>query len=132
MIVARWQVAMAGALVLLAAVAAIYGSGRRDGRAAERPKVAAARAEAVVGRLETRGARDAAQRVEIVVRQREVAATGAARVMIEALKAEDADAPLDPARADRLRAHDLQLCDAAPDLLGCAAGRDARGGDPPL
>ncbi|WP_374473125.1 hypothetical protein [Phenylobacterium sp.] len=117
--IARWQIAMAAVLTILGLAAVLYWSGRRDGAARERPRTEAARAEAAVASLETQGARATVRRVEVVVRQREAAVQSAARATEEALKAEDADAPLDDARAGRLRAHDRELCLAAPDLAGC-------------
>lgn len=38
--------------------------------------------------------------------------------------ADDADTPLDPARAQRLRDHDRELCRLAPAVGGCAAPAD--------
>ena len=122
----RWWLAVAAVLTLLAAVTVIYWSGRRDGAARERPRTEAALAQAAVAGLETQGARDSLQRVEVVVRQREAAAQSVARVTNKALIAEDAHAPLDAERAARLRAADRELCLAAPELVGCAADRDAR------
>ena len=120
----RWTIAIAAVLTVLAAAVVLYWSGRHDGAARERPKTEAAQAQATVARLETTGARETAQRVEVVVRQREAAAATVADLTPKALQAEDADAPLDPDRALRLRDADRQLCLAAPEL--CAADRDAR------
>ncbi|HEY8616038.1 hypothetical protein [Phenylobacterium sp.] len=117
----RWWMAVAAVLSLLAAVSLLYWSGRRDGAAVEQRKTAAAKAEAAVSALETEGARATVRRVDVIVRQTAAATQSAARATQEALKAEDAHAPLDPHRADRLRAHDRELCLAAPELAGCAA-----------
>ncbi|AYG93820.1 hypothetical protein D8I30_00470 [Brevundimonas naejangsanensis] len=38
--------------------------------------------------------------------------------------ADDADTPLDPARAQRLHDHDRELCRLAPAVAGCAAPAD--------
>lgn len=123
----RLIAAAAAVGVLLALAAGLYWKGRRDGVAQERPKTEAAAADAAAARLEARGERESAQRVEVVVRQREAAARSLAELSEKALKSEDADAPLSPDRADRLRAHDRELCLAAP--ASCAADHDAgRGG----
>lgn len=126
----RFIAALAGGGLLLVAVAGLYWKGRLEGAARERPKVEAARVQAAVAGLEARGERASAGRVEIVVRRREAAARSVARITQDALKSEDAHAPLDPARRDRLWAHDEQLCEAAPDLSGCAKAGDASGGAP--
>jgi hypothetical protein len=122
--------ALAGLGAVLAAALGLYWKGRLEGAARERPKVEAAVAQAAVAGLETKGAAESAQRVEVVVRQREDAARSVAQFTEAALKSEDAHAPLDPARVSRLRAGDQQLCRAAPDLAGCAEGGHAGGGEP--
>lgn len=80
--------------------------------------------EAVVSRLETEGERASAERVHqthTIIIQAERAAHEAVR---NAYQAEDADVPLDAARADRLRANDARLC-AIIRLDGCPADGDA-------
>jgi hypothetical protein len=125
---------MIAALVSLGAVLAaalgLYWKGRLEGAARERPKVEAAVAQAAVAGLETKGAAESAQRVEIVVRQREDVARAVANLTQAALKSEDAHAPLDPTRVSRLRAGDQQLCLAAPELAGCAEVGHASGSAP--
>lgn len=120
----------AGLLILL--VTGAYWKGRIEGAAGERSKAAAARAAAAVAEVETRGERESAQRAEIVVRQRTAADRAVAELARDAHQSEDADEPLDPGRAARLRAHDERLCDANPGLAGCAPVGDAAGGDPAL
>ena len=79
-------------------------------------------------------ASDAAARRDEVVEERlqhhrltlhhktSAAATAATAVAsIEARTADDAAEPLDPPRADRLHAHDRELCRLAPHLHGCPA-----------
>lgn len=117
---------LAAVLVVTAAAAGLYWKGRHEGAARERPKAEAALARAAVSGLETEGARASAQRVDVVIRQRDVAHDIVTQLTAKALTSEDANAPLDPARAARLRAADEQLCLAAPELTGCAAGGDAR------
>ena len=125
---ARIAAAFAGLGILAAAALGLYWKGRLEGAARERPKVEAAAAQAVAARLETTGERASAHLAEAVARRREVVAASIADVTRKALQSEDADAPLDPARVARLRAHDRELCLAAPGLAACAADRDARGG----
>jgi hypothetical protein len=120
----RLTLAITAVLVLLAAAVATYWKGRNDDAAKARPKIEAAQAKVAVAGLEIHGARQSAQRVEVVVRQREAAAATVAQVTAKALKSEDADAPLAPDRAARLRDADRQLCLASPELAGCAADRD--------
>jgi hypothetical protein len=52
---------------------------------------------------------------------------GTSEAVAQARSAPDAASPLDPMRADRLRAADKRLCDASPALC---AGPDAAGSDP--
>jgi hypothetical protein len=112
---------LAAAATLLAAVAGLYWKGRHDGAAHERPKIEAALARAAVAGLETAGAKQSAQQVTAAVARRDAAAGVTAKLTTQALTSEDARAPLDPARADRLRADDRELCRTAPELAGCAA-----------
>jgi hypothetical protein len=111
---------------VLSAAGGLYWKGRHDDAVRERPKTEAALARAAVAGLETQGAQQSAQRVEVVVRQRDAANAVVAQLMPKALKSEDANAPLDPARAARLRDADQQLCVTSPDLAGCAPSGDAR------
>jgi hypothetical protein len=112
--------------ILISAAGGFYWKGRHDDAAQQRPKIEAAAAKAAVANLETQGAEGSAQRVEIVVRQRDAANSVVAQLIPKALKSEDADAPLDPDRAARLLDADARLCDAAPTLGGCAPSGDAR------
>ena len=119
--------ALAAGGVLLALALGLYWKGRIEGTARERPKVEAALAQAQVAGLEARGERESAQRVEIVVRQRETAAQAVTRLTQDAMTSDDAHAPLPADRALRLRVHDDELCRTAPELAGCASASDARG-----
>jgi hypothetical protein len=114
------------AALVLAAAAGLYWKGRHDDASVQRPKIAAAQAQAAVAGAEAKGEKASAQRVELVVRQREAASATVADLTPKALNAEDAHAPLDPARAARLRSADDQLCLAAPQLAGCSAPGNAR------
>jgi len=87
------------------------------------PQWSAKRAEAKADRLEGQVStleREAAGQAEIAVatetfHTREVVVREiAAQAETEARNAPDADTPLAPERADRLRSHDLRLCDEFP------------------
>ena len=119
----RSMLILAGVVAVITAAGGLYLKGRHDGVAQERPKVEAAIARAATASLETEGAWASARRVEVVVRQREDAARIVADLTTQAVLAEDAHAPLETRRADRLRAADRKLCLAAPDL--CPSGPDA-------
>lgn len=113
------------AAVLIAVGTALYLDGRRDAASRLRPRIAEAEAAAGRWALEAQGERDTAARVaaqQIPVRAAERIAAAA---IPQALTAEDANAPLDPHRADRLRLADRRLCAAAPGLDGCAAALHA-------
>ncbi|WP_411286794.1 hypothetical protein [Phenylobacterium sp.] len=119
----RMVVLLATVIAVLTASAGLYWKGRRDAAAELRPHLEAAARLAAVAGLETEGARDSAGRAETAVRRRSAAGRVVADLIPQALKSEDADAPLDPDRAARLRAADRELCIAAPELIGCAADR---------
>lgn len=128
----RWIMTLVAAGAVLALALGLYWRGRIEGAARERPKVEAAVARAAISGLETQGERASAQRVEIVVRQRETAARTVTQLAQDAMISEDAHAPLAVDRAARLRTHDSQLCLAAPDLAGCAADPDTAGSKTPV
>lgn len=123
---------LVGATILMAGAAGLYWKGRFEGAARERPKVAAAQAQAAIAGLEALGERDSSVRVGAAAQVRDAARRSVLRVAEHANKSEDADDPLDPDRLSRLRAHDEQLCEAAPALAGCATADDAGRGAPPL
>jgi hypothetical protein len=122
----RVAAAITAVLIVLAAAAGLYWKGWREGAAHERPKTQAALGRAAVAGLEGEGARASAQRVDVVIRQREAAARAVAELSAHALQSEDANAPLSADRARRLHDADRQLCLTSPDLAGCAQDRDAR------
>ena len=120
--------ALAGAMVVLSAVAG-RGVGLRwdpfslQQRRLEAALAQAARAEsdADARRLEAEGRAQQAARVEIHHRQTLAVERATVAAVTQARSAEDANDLLDPVRADRLRAHDRELCRLAADLDGCAA-----------
>lgn len=99
------------------------------------PQWSAKRAEAKADRLEGQVStleREAAGQAEIAVATETLHTRGvvvreiAAQAETEARNAPDADTPLAPERADRLRSHDLRLCDEFPGFCADpdpAAGR---------
>jgi hypothetical protein len=121
----RLTLTLAAVVAVAALVAGLYWKGRHDGVVRERPKTEAALAQAKIAGLEAQGAQASAQRVDLVVHQREAASAVVAQLMPKALKSEDANAPLDPDRAARLRDADRQLCLSAPGLAGCPASGNA-------
>jgi hypothetical protein len=80
-----------------------------------------AESDAEARRIEAAGQGRQAARVEIHHRQTLAVQRATVAAVTQARSAEDANDPLDLVRADRLRAHDRELCRLAPDLDGCAA-----------
>jgi len=113
---------------VLAFVSWLYFKGVHDEHARMQPRLDAAEWKADVFHAERDAERASAQRVEVVVRQVDLSRRAVSDLSRQAEKAPDAAQPLDPARADRLRAHDRLLCDARPSLTGCAASADAGDG----
>ena len=91
---------------------------------AAQARAAWAEADAAARRAEV--AEQAAQAAQLERRHRQILAIerATAAAVTEARSAEDANEPLDPVRAERLHAHDRELCRSAPDLDGCAAASD--------
>lgn len=128
-----WTAAGLAAVVILALAATSVGlrwdpfglSQRRLDRA--RAELAAAQSEVAARRIEQSA--EAGQRARLDIHHQqavavaEIAAAGAA----EAQGAPDAEIPIDPDRARRLRDIDRRLCDAAAGLAGCAAASAAAG-----
>jgi hypothetical protein len=122
-----WLV-LVGAMVILLAVAG-RGVGLRwdpfdlQQRRLEAAQAQATRAEsdAEARRLEAAGRDQQAAGLEIHHRQTLAVERATVTAVTQARSAEDANDSLDPVRADRLRAHDRELCRLAPDLDGCAA-----------
>lgn len=114
----KFKVYIVIGLIVLAA-GAIYLEGKRDQKSIDQPKIERALDQADISGLETSGAQESAQRVEVFVRQTHDAYAVTSRLAVEATKAEDAHAPLDPSRAARLRSTDRELCDTRPSLVGC-------------
>ena len=94
---------------------------------AARREVKTASAEAAARALEVEGAVAQARRVENH-HQQQVAVTRATAISkAEARNAYDAERPLDPDRAARLRDHDRELCKLAPAVCHAAATDPASG-----
>ncbi|NWE54077.1 hypothetical protein [Brevundimonas sp. P7753] len=80
-----------------------------------------AESDAEARRLEAAGQGQQAARVEIHHRRTLAVERATVAAVTQARSANDANELLDLVRADRLRAHDRELCRLAPDLDGCAA-----------
>lgn len=124
-----------GALLLVAVILLVFVAGRLgvrwdpfglDERRLERAQARAvvAEAETAARSLEVEGARDQQDRLDNHHRTVRAAETAVAAAIQQSGAADDASVPLDPARADRLHAHDRELCRIVPDLDGCAAAPD--------
>ncbi|WP_341019443.1 hypothetical protein [Brevundimonas diminuta] len=125
-----WWAAMLAVGVLLLIV------GRGLGLRWDPMDLQARRLEAAQQRLDRAQAEASARSLEAAARARQLEnldafhrnaqavtqATVAAE--IRARTADDADTPLDPDRARRLRDHDRELCRLAPVVAGCAASAD--------
>lgn len=107
-------------VAILAALAIFYFEGRRDAA----PAIEAASDQAVSAELAGEGGALAGELTDALLQQSQAQNQALMALQRAAAQSEDAHAPLDPARADRLRAHDRQLCDAAPHLDGCAQPPD--------
>lgn len=121
----RLALALVIAASLILSGVALYWRGRLEADRLDRSKVAAAESSAKAAGLETKGARLSAAQVAASTRTRESAAETVSQLSPDIHRLENADAPLDTRRAERLRTHDHQLCDLAPELTGCATGSDA-------
>ena len=120
--------ALVGALVLLLAIAGRglgltwdpFNLQQRRLEVAD-ARVAYAESDAEARSIEAAGQGQQAARVEIHHRQTLAVERSTVAAVTQARSAKDANDPLDLVRADRLRAHDRELCRLAPDLDGCAA-----------
>jgi len=92
-------------------------------RRLETVQARAIQAETVVEARRLEAAARVQQAVRLETHQRQILAVERATVaaVTQARSAPDANDPLDPVRAGRLRAHDRELCRFAADLYGCAA-----------
>lgn len=130
-----WAAAGVAALVSLVLLAGAAGFRWDPLRLTERrlertrAELAVARSDTAARRIEQAAEAGQGARLDAHHRQSEAAARLSAVAETEARKAPDAQTPLDPDRARRLRELDRRLCGLAPDLSGCAAapGPAARG-----
>ncbi|MDP1872544.1 hypothetical protein [Phenylobacterium sp.] len=116
----RLALLAAGVVGIAMILAIVFLAGRRDAA----PAIETATDKAVSAELEGEGADLAADLAEALHQQSLAQQQALSALERAAIQAEDADAPLDPARADRLRAHDDQLCGTAPHLDGCGQPPD--------
>ncbi len=119
----RLWLAVGGVATLFVLISAIYLQGRGHGVDVERGKTTAALAQAERAAVEADLARQAAARVDVVVHRQAEASEAAYRYSTEAVKAEDANAPLSSDRTARLRSADRELCQLTPTLEGCISSR---------
>ena len=115
-----------GALLVLAAMTALYASGRNDGIASMRPKLEAAQEAQAASALEATGAQETTVRTETTLRREAIVQARTTDVITAARRAPAAPLALDSAA--RLRGHDQFLCDESPALCGAAPGADAGDG----
>lgn len=109
--------------IVLAVGAAVLGGfylkGQADGRQAQAPRVEAAQDAAVSGQLTAEGERATTARAEALLRQSHKINEATNELVTQARLDPAGASPLEPARAERLRAHDRLLCGARPGV--CAA-----------
>lgn len=105
-------------LILLAGLGFRFDPFNQLASRAERAETQAAVAttDAIARGIEATGERDTSARADVVVRQITAANQASLILTSDARSALDATAPLDSARADRLRAFDQQLCATRPSL----------------
>lgn len=130
----RWLVLAVAAILAVALVAATWDrlwawlpwsdESRLERTQAERD---AAVDQSAADALESEGQAAQVERVETTTRVIVETQAATAGVVAQARSASDAADPLSPDRADRLRAHDRELCRIAPGLTGCAAAPDPAG-----
>lgn len=96
------------------------GLDRRDIEAA-RARATRAESDAAARAAEVAGERRQAERLDRALQTVRAAEALTSTALQTARTAEDAEIPLSPERAARLRAHDGELCRLAADLAGCAA-----------
>ena len=122
-----WLALIGGVVVLL--LAAGSGLGLRwdpfdlQKRRLETAQARATRAEndADARRVEAEGRAQQVVRLDNHHRQTLAVERATVAAVTQARSAPDANDPLDPVRAERLHAHDRELCRLAADLDGCAA-----------
>lgn len=83
-----------------------------------------AEAEAAARTLEAEARGRQIEGLDAYHRTAQAATRATAAAETRARIADDAETPLDPARAERLYDHDRELCVLAPELSGCAAPAD--------
>ena len=118
---------MAVALLVLGATGWRWDPLRLDQRRADRAEAqaAAAASDAAARGLEAEGEAALRRRGQSRAQTSIAVAASTAIALDHARTADDADTPLEPGRAVRLRRHDDELCRLAPHLVGCAPAPDA-------
>ena len=118
---------VAGVLLLALAAGLLWSFDPLSRRRAAELRAQSNEAEANVAHAQTRGAREASNMLGTAARTAASAEAAGAATIAAARQAKDANAPVDPERADRIRSLDRRLCELSPELQGCAADRSARG-----
>lgn len=118
-----WRAAVLAAAVagLTAAVGGLYLAGRRDAAEAMAPRLAEAEGRLAAAEASIAAQARLAEARSLALKRQALARDAVNPSIFEARHAEDGHAPLESLRADRLRRADDRLCQAAPDLDGCAA-----------
>ncbi len=109
----------AGALA--ASALSLYVAGRRDGAQAHQMEIEDLTQALDAAQALAAGERAAGERLSAALARRHQAEVAVAAFIPKALNSEDGHDALAPDRAARLRHADDQLCQAAPELDGCAA-----------
>jgi hypothetical protein len=113
----------AGALA--ASALSLYVAGRRDGAQAHQMEIDDLTQALDAAQSAAAGERAASARLTAALAKRHQAQVAVAAFIPKALNSEDGHESLAPDRLARLRHADDQLCQAAPELDGCAAAEPA-------
>jgi hypothetical protein len=116
----RALVTAVAAGALAATALSLYVAGRRDGGDVREAEIAVLTRERDAARMEAAGERASASRVAAAVARSAQGQAVVSAFIPQALNTEDGHETLAAERAARLRDADRRLCQAAPDLLGCA------------
>ena len=116
----RALVTAVAAGALAASALSLYVAGRRDGGQIREAEIPALTRERDVARREAEGERASASRVAAALARGAQGQAVVSAFIPQALNTEDGHETLAAERAARLHDADRRLCQAAPDLIGCA------------
>ncbi|MDO8900144.1 MAG: hypothetical protein Q7V15_02190 [Phenylobacterium sp.] len=117
----RALVTAVAAGALAASALSLYVAGRRDGGQHRQAEIAVLTRERDIARLEADGERASGQRLAAALSRGASGRAVVSTFIPQALNTEDGHEILAADRAARLHDADRRLCQAAPDLTGCAA-----------